>query len=242
MGRVPDQPIHRACANALALTTLIETGGLTGDATFTLPDGLKITTALALDTAISGPWATGPVSMRIAEGVATLTNHAEQAMSIVEIVARDSSTASRRVPVEQTLAPDASLSVPLGGPADTVYPIYDPVPQRLTLRQMNIFVEEVTTNVIFVNLINYANHKLATLQIRVRLKDTEHQYVLDMKENESASVTMTLPLTTYLENQALQYQVIKTFTGNAPAAETPWKDWDLHAAGNVISLTWEGIQ
>jgi len=62
-----------------------------------------------------------------------------------------------------------------------------------------------------------------------------------MQENESASMTMTLPLTTYLENQTLQYQVITAFTGNEPAAEKAWKDWDLRAAGNVISLTWEGI-
>ena len=54
-------------------------------------------------------------------------------------------------------------------------------------------------------------------------------------------MTMTLPLTTYLENQTLQYQVIAAFTGNEPAAEKAWKDWDLRAAGNVISLTWEGI-
>jgi hypothetical protein len=228
-------------ANALALTTLIESGGLTGDATFTLPDGLKITTTLALDTVITGPWLTGPFSVRIAEGAATLTNHAEQAMSIVEIVTRNGPTAPRRAPIEQTLARDASLSAPLDGPADTVYPVYEPVPQALKLRQMNIFVEDVTTNVIFVNLINYANHALAALQIRARLKDTEHQYALNLKENESESMTMTLPLTTYLENQMLQYQVIKNFTGGEPAAETEWKDWDLRAAGNVISLTWEGI-
>jgi hypothetical protein len=109
------------------------------------------------------------------------------------------------------------------------------------LRQMNIFVEDVVTNVIFVNLINYDNHQLASLKVKARLRETPPEYVLDLDENATGEITMTLPLTTYLENQVLEYQVAKAFTDDQDPEETPWKEWDL-TVSNVISLTWELIE
>jgi hypothetical protein len=130
--------------------------------------------------------------------------------------------------------------VPLDGPADGAYAAYETA-GRLLLRQMNVFEEDVTTNVIFVNLINYANHGLQALKVKTRLKDTEHQYLVDISEADSASLSMTLPLSTYLDSQVLQFRIVKTFTGPR-TDETPWADWDLAAAGNVISLTWDIVE
>jgi hypothetical protein len=96
--------------------------------------------------------------------------------------------------------------------------------------------------VLFVNLINYANHALSQLQLSVRVTGTEHIYAVTIAEGQTATLTLTLPLTTYLANQAIQLQVTKTFTSDAQPATTAWIDWNLATQGISISLTWELIQ
>jgi hypothetical protein len=54
-------------------------------------------------------------------------------------------------------------------------------------------------------------------------------------------VDLILPLTVYLANRILQYQVTKILkTGEQ--ITTPWINWDLTLQGNIVSLTWETIQ
>ena len=228
-------------ANALAVTTLIESDGLVGDATFTLPDGAALTAALVLDTNVIGPWETGPVSVSIEGTTATLQNHTERAMNVFDLAVVTGAAPPRPVPVELSLEPGATADVLIDGPAELGWASSRAAGGKLPLRQMNIFVEDVVTNVIFVNLINYGNHQLASLEVKARLKGTPQQHVLDLEETATAQITMTLPLTTYLENQVLEFQVVKAFTGNQDPEETEWMEWDL-AASNVISVTWELIE
>ena len=119
--------------------------------------------------------------------------------------------------------------------------MHEPGGERLPLKQLNIFVEDVTTNIIFVNLINHANHQLATLRVKARLKGTPDQHVRDIPEAATVSITLTLPLTTYVDEQLLEFQLGISLAGQADPVETPWMEWDLTAGGNVISLTWELI-
>ena len=228
-------------ANALAVTTLIESDGLVGDATFTLPDGSALTTALVLDTGVIGPWESGPVSVRLTGENANLENHTEREMNVFDLAVAGTDGATRRIPVELSLQPGAKADVALDAPAALGWASSKAAGGKVPLRQMNIFVEDVITNVIFVNLINYDNHQLASLKVKARLRETPPEYVLDLDENATGEITMTLPLTTYLENQVLEYQVAKAFTDDQDPEETPWKEWDL-TVSNVISLTWELIE
>jgi hypothetical protein len=227
--------------NALALMTLIETDGIAGTATFTLPDGLVLTSRLAVDTNVIGPWQSGPVAVSLLAGSASLTNKIEQAVNVFDLVTLQGSAPPQQVKADLTLAPAASSAVKFTGTAEEAYPVYGVVPGHLTLKELDIFVEDVVTNVIFVNLVNYANHALSKLQAQARLKDTQQTYLVPLTEGQSASVDVTLPLTNYLTNRVLQYQVTRTSTGGQTAV-TAWLDWDLTAKGNVISLTWELIQ
>jgi hypothetical protein len=227
--------------NALTLTTLIESDGIAGTATFTLPDGLVLSSRLSVDTTVIGPWQTGPLSVRLSPGSASLTNMIEQPVNVFDLVTRHGSGPAQQVKADLTMAPATSGTVTLPAPADEAYPVYAVVPGHLTLKQLNIFVEDVVTNVIFVNLANYANHALSKLEIQARLKDLAQTYPVPISEGQSASVDITLPLTNYLENRVLQFQVTKTATAGQTTA-TAWLEWDLTAKGNVVSLTWELIQ
>jgi len=226
-------------ANAVAVTTLIESSGLTGDVTFTLPDGLSLTSALVLDTVVTGPWEAGAVSVSLSGTTATVTNHTERQMNVFDL-AISAGPSPRHMAVDLSVEPGDSVDVPLEQAAEMAYASYEPAGERVPLSRMNVFIEDVTTNVIFVNLLNYANHELVALRVKARLKGTSPEHLVELDEGASASLTLTLPLTTYLDRQVLEYQVGKTFSGREATEETPWMEQDLTEA-NVISLTWDVI-
>jgi hypothetical protein len=227
--------------DSLLLKTLIDTTGITGLATFQLPDGLAISSQLSLDTLIAGPWAGGPVSVALGSGVATLTNNIEQPVNVTDMFTVSGSAPGQRKPVNVQIASHASAQVPLTSPASDAYVAYAPVAARLSLAELDIFSEDVLTHLIFANQISYANHALARLDGKVKLKNVDHVYPVALTEGQSSSVDITLPLSTYLENQVAQFQITKTPT-TGPAVSTEWIDWDLQAKGNIVSLTWDLIQ
>jgi hypothetical protein len=223
--------------NAVALTTLIESSGLAGDVTFTLPDGHPVTSSLLLDTNVTGPWETGAVSAAVDGAVARLTNHTERQMNVFDLVL-GAGPSRRHHAVDVVIEPRSSVDVPIAPGESVAYASYEPAGAAVPLARMNIFIEDVTTNVIFVNLINYANHGLGGLRVKARLADTPQQHVVELAEGTSGSLTLTLPLTTYLERKVLEFQVDKTFADRGEPETTPWLQQDL-SVSNVVSLTWE---
>lgn len=227
--------------NALTLMTLLEMDGIAGSVTFAIGGGLTLTSELRMDSEVVGPWLVGPLAVEHTASGVTLTNHIERKVNISDIIVKRGTNPGLRQTVNGSLEPSATLNVPLASPADEVYPVYAVAGGRIALREMNIFVEDVVTNVFFVNLVNYANHNLQQLRIAARLKGTEHVYPIDIAEGETASVTMTFQLTTYIENKVLQYQVTRAFTDGSEPQTTDWRDWNLDT-GISIALTWESIQ
>jgi hypothetical protein len=223
-------------ASALALTTLIETSGVSGAVRFALADGTTLTSALTLDTMVTGPWSGGPVETAVAGTRATLTNRIERPVSVTDFVALDAAGAPTRVAVDGTLVPGGSCPVDL--PAGTVsgYPVYSVDSGALKLAQLGVYVEDVETNVLLINLVNFANHDLAKLRVEVRLESSEHVYVAELLEGQTASVDLTLGLTTYLEAQVLQFRITQVSTGG-DASPGGWIAWNLATQGNAISLT-----
>jgi hypothetical protein len=228
--------VSTGLANALALTTLIERTGMEGAVDFTLPSGLRLTSRLVLDTQVAGPWGTGPLEVTVAGDQATVSNRCEQAVQLHELVVGEGPRAGQRIPADTALAAGATTTVPVGTDAQDLCPRYTRVPATLTLQQLNVFVEDVRANVLFVNLVAFANHDLAALEVAARLQGTDHQYTMTLAEGQTGAVDMTLPLTTYLEDQLLEFQVTKHLTGG-DAVAMPWRSWDLEGQGAVVSIT-----
>jgi len=147
------------------------------------------------------------------------------------------------VSVDATIAPGASVSVAI--PAGATQPIdafsvYAVAPGHLTLQQLDIFTEDLTAQVLFVNLVNYQNHGLASLDLAVRLQNTNDVNHVTLAENQTTSVDVVFPLDSYLRSQAIEFQVTKTPTSGAASA-TAWTAWDL-AQGTVIDITWDRLE
>jgi hypothetical protein len=142
--------------------------------------------------------------------------------------------------VERTLASGASIDVSAEAEGAVVEYDFPPGPPA-TIEEIRAFVEDVRTNVVFIDLIRYANHALMRVDLRVRVRRVPGEFPVRMSgDPASGIVELTLPLTAYLVERVIEIQATKTFT-NGEVANSPWFAWDLETAGNLVSVTWEMI-
>lgn len=225
--------------NALLLLNLIQQSGVVGAVTFSFEDGSSLQSGLILDTQFTGPWETGPISIQVVPAAATLTNKIERPVNIAKLLTQEGGGVANQTAVNAKLAPGDSKNVPLTQAADTAYCTYSVEETPATLQELNIFVEDVTTNVVFVNQVTLANHNLKALTAQARLKDTTHIYQLPDVSGPSTSLTLTLPLTSYLAGQLLEYQITK-LANDGSTSSTDWNQLDLNKS-NIVSITWDAI-
>lgn len=232
-------------SSALLFQNMLKDTGVAGNVTFTLPDGSSLQSNLSVDLrVITGPWESGPISVTLQSGSgALLTNNIGRAIAVNDVVLYQGAGAAQTIAVDKTLMAGASLSVPFTSSASEAYAAYTILPgSPADLAEVRSFVEEIHTNVIFLNLINYANHNLKKLDIVAQLKNVGGTYpVATSQEQPMSSIDLLLPLTTYLAQHVLQFQVTKTDTADAKST-TPWIEWDMTTQGVVVSLIWDMIK
>lgn len=225
--------LSMAMNDAQLLTTMIDRSGIQGSATFTLPDGTAFNSALTIDGTLIGPGDTGPVTADLSGGTFTLTNRTQQAMNVLDAAVADASGTMTVVPVNATLAAGATST--LSAPAGAVRAVIDARMQgTVSLDELDVFVEDVTLTVTFINQIAFANHQLSALQVLSRLSSADHTTTTDLAENAVATATFTLPVTNYLTQQTLQYALAETTTTGSKT--TDWRTWDV-TKGTVIGIT-----
>jgi hypothetical protein len=225
--------VSLAMSDAALLNAVIEHSGLQGKVTFALPDGTAFDAGLVLDGEIIGPPDTGPVTADIAGGIVTLTNRTAQAMNVMAVATADSSGAATVHPMTAALAPGATSSQPAPAGAAKASASAVAVAQQ-SIQELDIFVEDVSMTVSFIDQVNFANHSLTALGVQARLKGSDTAQRLALQENAVGTLTFTLPITTYLSTQALEYAVIKTTASGT--ATTAWREWDL-SKGTVVGIT-----
>jgi len=224
------------------LSRMIETAGLTGSVSFNLPDGTALESDLRVDLArIVGPAPDGPVGIERHADRLTLANPIERAIDVSEILVDTADSEARIVAVDRRLEPGRSIDVEAAVGDAALAIRCAPAEGAADLTEIRSFVEDVHSNVAFVNLVNYQVHALAALSIEARIRDTEGSQQLLLDENEPvSSLEFVLPLTRYLAKPTLEYAVTKSFT-DGTTARTGWLEWSLADDGNVVSLTWERI-
>nr|WP_047167146.1 hypothetical protein [Sphingomonas sp. Y57] len=225
------------------LVSMLETSGLAGAVDFTLPDGTVIACDLGIDLSrIVGPVPDGPLLAERGEGTVRLANPIERPVDVSEIVVEPSGGEPLTIAVDRRIEPGASIEVAADPPAGQLTVLCAPADGgAATLTEIRSFVEDVHTNVAFVNLVNYANHGLVALSAEVRIREVEGSQRLALEETQPvSSLDFVLPLTRYLASPVVEFAVTKSFA-DGTVATTDWLEWHLADAGNVISLSWELI-
>jgi hypothetical protein len=124
-------------------------------------------------------------------------------MNVLDLVTVTPSGATQTVPVNLTLAPDASASTAVSTTAARAFADAQAA-SPTTIDELDVFVEDVTVTVNFINQINLANHQLTALAVQTRLKGSDHVETTNLPDGKTADVSFTLPITSYLSLQTLQ--------------------------------------
>lgn len=218
------------------LRAMLERGGVSGAGEFVLGDGTTLTTALELGLrAIAGPRTAGAVSVTLAGRSARVRNEIEQPLDVADLDAYGP-FGQRTVRVEAALAPDGEREVELPEGTTEAYAVYRRPDGAVTLEEVRSFVEDIETNVVFVNLVDLAGRGLAALDVEAQLvgvATTKHAR-LD-PDADIASLEFVLPLTTWLEQHVVEFRLTAEPIGGQPTTGA-WTRWDVARNGNVIGL------
>lgn len=209
--------------------------GLMGSVRFEFFDGtiLEANLMVKLDH-IRGPWEQGPLEKMAGNGKIKITNRSERTIDIRDLVQYSGRGIAQKIPVEISLSPGQTHTVQASNEMEPVYsyPPGDPV----AIEEIRSFVEDIHSNIIFINLLNMAQHNLIRLDVEARIQGINEQYRAQLTgDMPVADIPVILPLTTYLENRTLEFRVIKIFS-NKQAEMTEWMVWDLDTTVPV-SLT-----
>jgi hypothetical protein len=224
------------------LQAMLATGAIAGHVRFTLPDGTTLGTNLYLDLRrITGPWNGGPVETVLKDSQAHMTNQIERPVNVSDLQVYSPGQPMQTVQVDRSLKAGETVTISVPTNAAEVYPMYTLASGAPpSLEEIRSFIEDIHTNVIFLNQVNYAEHNLKELDITARLKDLPTTYNQAISESESISMEILLPLTSFLTHRVLQFQVKKTDLSDQ-VSYTPWLDWSLSTMGHVIKLEWSLI-
>lgn len=233
-------------AHALLLRDLLTHSGIQGGLVLELPDGSTMRSALSLGLAtMTGPADGGPVEVTDDGVVATLVNRIERAVSVLDLRVDTGGPALVDLPVERLLAPGESVQVDLAaavpaGPGRCL-PVYVVPPAApAALEEIRSFVEDIAMNVVFMDLTDHPTHHLARLEVRAQLAGASGIQDVPMSGTPaSGTATFVLPLTDYLTRRIVRYQISIART-DGTTADGPWLEWDIAAAGCLVSLTWNG--
>jgi hypothetical protein len=219
------------------MRSVLNSPGIRGSVSFTLADGSQLSANLLLKLDhIRGPWESGPLEVTANDDQLRLTNRIERTVEVSDLVRYAGPGVAQQVPVEVSLAAGQTHTVATGGGLQPVYryPPGDPV----AIEEVRSFVEDIYSNLIFINLLNFANYNLVRLDVEARLQGVEGRYTAQLTEAMPvADIPIVLPLTTYLERHVLEFRVTKVFS-HREAQITDWMQWDLDTTVPV-SLTRE---
>lgn len=218
---------------AALLSAMINHSAIQGKVTFTLPDGTDFDAALIIDGNVVGPPDTGPVTAELAGSTITLTNHTQQAMNVTDVATMNGSGTVTIAHADTPLAPGATFSLP-AVPTATGAVASATAAEHPTLDELDVFVEDVTMTVTFINQVNFANHGLTALAVQAHLSGSGNGQEASLPEGATATMNFTLPITAYLTQHTLQYALRKTSASGTTL--TAWRDWDLNK-GAVIGIT-----
>ena len=138
-----------------------------------------------------------------------------------------------------SLPNSVAATPPAAADCQPVYTVPDAAPADLT--EIRSFVEDIAMNVIFLDLVDHPTHGITRLGVRSQLVDASGIQDVPMNGSPASGQTSyVLPLTTYLANRTVRYQVSVTHP-DGTSVDGSWQTWDASAHGCLIGLTWESL-
>lgn len=217
----------------LVVRTLLETAGLTGSATVTLPDGLAVTSEVGLGLAdVTGPYDGGPVALGRAGNAVELTNRIGSRVGVTSLRARGGT----EVAVGQVLAPGGAATVTAAPPAEGEYDVVTVVEStRDTLEEVRVYVEDLEVEPVLV-LAGSLGDAVALEVATTFAGHADASPVVLTADHRQEARRYTLPLTSYVDDPVLELVGTAVGPDGTRTSGEPVR-WSLRSQGVVIPVS-----
>lgn len=224
------------------LQEILKRMGVQGFVRFALSDGTSVDATINVDLKrIVGPVEAGPIEVSQRDGTVHLTNRVGVAADVTELLAVLPDGSVQRVPVDRRIEPGQEQSVPLSSEATKLLPAYTLVPTAVNLDEVRSFIEDISVNAVFINLIDMPSRHLTSLRVTARIQGVEGERTCDLNETTPVtSAEFLLPLTHYLSDPVLEFKVTRQLD-DGTTKDSSLRSWKLSSQGSVIGLVWEII-
>jgi hypothetical protein len=169
-------------------------------------------------------------------------NRIDSPVAVAELLLIGADGTQMRVPFEKLLGPGEEQEAAVKVQNRKVLPVYTLVRSTTELTEIRDFMEDITVNAVFINLIDFGAHGLAALRIVCKVKGLEGDRNLELTDvSPIASAEFLLSLTTYLSDPTVDFQVTAVPREGVEIG-SPWRSWRLITQGSVIGVTWDIMQ
>ncbi len=231
-------------ADALVLRSAIEAGGVLGRLAFTMDDGSELGSDVEiLLSGIVGPWGAGAVSAEVSGGQARLTNRIDRAVDVSALRLYAGVAAATEVAVGQRLEPQAAAPVPVDDEEAELAVVYTiPPGGPRSIEEARVYVEDVTTNVIFTCGIDYAARGIAEIEVSARLRGVGGEERVTMSDGmpRTGSADFVAPLSSIIgagtASPVIEYRLVRVMT-NGDRFDKGW----AVCPGALVDIQWQQV-
>ena len=217
----------------LVVRAMLESAGLTGGATLTLPDGQTVSSTLNLGLSqVTGPYSAGPVSIARDGGSVELVNRIGSRVSVTALRA----PGGAKVPVGEVLEPGAKTRVAAATPADGEYDVVCVAESgRDTLDEVRVYVEDLEVEVVFALSGSLGSATAVEVATTFLDRPDAHPIVLTGSHKQE-SRRYLMPLTAYVADPTLRF-TSTAVAGDGTRTSSDPVTWALRRQGAVIPVS-----
>ncbi|MGC1242328.1 MAG: hypothetical protein WA874_12095 [Chryseosolibacter sp.] len=225
----------------LTINSLLNSTGLSGKVTFTLPDGSIYASDLMISLeSVKGPFINGALIAEKKNASLFFKNGLRQRVQLTEIHAYKNYEDKITIPVEKTLEGGEGLSIDIEHERIHVAQ-YVAESTSETLSEIRQYLEDIECQVLFVTSIDFEKEKIDNLEISFGLTQQNVQQVTLNKDKPVAEQLLIMPLTDFFDQRQIEYSVMAEKT-NGDIVHGNWKTVSLADEGNIINITTSIIQ
>jgi len=228
--------------DALILRNAIESGGILGRLMFAFGDGSWLESDVEMNLGqICGPWLQGPVSVDWAGSKLRLVNRIERSVDVSEVRIYTGAAAVTTSSVGKRLEVGASAEVDLSDDRGEVTVVFTtPSGGPRSLEESRIYIEDVTTNVVFACGVDFVARGIKDIEVYARLRGVaeEKRVTLTPGTPRIGEAKFVVPLSSVVGSGAssavVEYRVVRVMTSDE-RVEKGWRE----CRGALIDLQWD---
>ncbi|SEE61234.1 hypothetical protein [Ruania alba] len=219
-------------AGFMALKTLLDRGGLRGSVTWPLPGGVRAASDVTISTAaITGPFEAGPLTVQPDRGSQRITNEVAIPVAVTGLE-RDGVAVTA---VDAVIDPGEQIVVTSEDSDPGMLPVYSLSSAGHPIEEVRAYIEDLEVGVVFVTTAKPSTAGAAGLEVTAHFEGRDLPAVTLTDTARQAEVRLHLPLTSYIADPQLTYEV-HHLADDGSRTSTPTRTWAMRSQGALVPI------